>query len=495
MKTCWLTNHSLYSFWDNPITIFAKGAQYLRGFNSLVGIDDSHNFDHIMLPHVEKILRGGGNANKVIFVHLYGNHKDYCKRFPANYQKFYGELPIHRFGGLHGSKFTHKINCYDNSVLYQDTIMSNILRLTKETVGDRVSGFIFFPDNGVDVMRGRGQNEDVFTHDMVDIPMLAWFSDSYRREYPQRFNTFSMNTSKIFSIDLIYDTLIGLLDIQTDEYNSSFDLSSPNYSLTNPMMLGNKVYFDRQDENYWQQKKVSYFKENKNYWQRHNIEQLTNKEENVVIPRSVNSIGKLKEIWNDGHRAFETHLLYSNSKSCLLISPNVNSITDLCLKDFLSHIDTKKVKKILLDIKNLSRTNVHEVITQLNHIYEVTGLKEQYLVEVQTQDESFKKIVSQGFKACLMLDFTVTKAEREKSQQIAKYIENNNVKHLCFDESMYPFVEKNLKESIDSDISYNIISNSNLSDESFLQNQKEKEYYKQTRVKTVLVEYESIFNF
>ena len=509
VETFWLTNHSLYSFWDNPITILAKGSHYLRGFNSLVGIDSANNLDGVMLPYIDQLLKNNQNNNKVIFVHLYGNHKDYCNRFPASYQKFYGELPRHLYGNLHGSKFTHKINCYDNSVLYQDFIMASILKLVQENVGEIVSGFIFFPDNGVDVVRGRGQNEDVFTYDMVDIPMLAWFSDSYRRQYQQRFEVFSSNTNTVFSLDLIYDTLLGLFSIYTDEYNSKFDLSSPHYKPTEMLLLGNKVYSGRDDENYWRQHKISYYDvNNKNYWQKHNIEKLIKDNNEIinnvdVIPHRVNSIGKLKEIWFDGYRSFEIDLFYNKNRNCFLVGNGVNVMTDLCFKDFLSFIEVKKLKKVWLDIKNLHNTNIGGVVARLNHINEVTELKEKFIIEVHTQDKSFKNLAVQGYHTCYSLPISTLKLlkenklyeMRQNSQKIAKYIESCDFKHLCFDELLLSFVENHLQELINVNVTYHIRSVSNLTHKDFMEQISNKKYYTNSRVRTILVDYESVFHF
>ncbi len=228
-KTFWLTNHSLYSLWANAVTVIAKQSGSLRGFNYHVGTTlKSQHFDEVLIPYVSQILdKYVADENVVVFVHLYGSHRDSCNRFPPQYEQWQGTLPVAVFGQVAKGNLHKQMNCYDNSILYHDTVVANILTLLKKI--NAVSGFIYFPDHGFDVVSGRGQNIDLFSFDMTTTPLFAWFSGAYRSRYPNIYQTFKDNRRRLFSNDLIYDTLVGLFNIKTNLYDSRFNLASDAY--------------------------------------------------------------------------------------------------------------------------------------------------------------------------------------------------------------------------------------------------------------------------
>ena len=131
----------------------------------------------------------------------------FCNRYPSDFAIFHGRLDKSFFGNIAKAHYYEKINCYDNSILYQDFIISSILKMLKKV--DGVSGFIFFSDHGEDVLSNIVRNLGVISYDMLDIPMLMWFSEPYKQKYPLRYQDTRSNKDKLFSNDLMYDTLIG----------------------------------------------------------------------------------------------------------------------------------------------------------------------------------------------------------------------------------------------------------------------------------------------
>ena len=334
-KTFWLTNHSLYSLWANAVTVMAKQAGYLKGFNYHIGMTlKAHHFDEILLPDIAELLANrADDENMAIFVHLYGNHRDACHRFPPQYEKFHGPLPVSVFGGLADTQNYRQINCYDNSVLYHDSVVASILTLLKKAAG--VSGFIYFPDHGFDAMGGRGQNIDLFSFDMTTTPLLAWFSAAYQHKYPHVYATFKNNRQRLFSSDLIYDTLLGLFSIETDHYSARFDLSSAHYRLdASEALVGNGQIKYNVNPKFHQNKNIAAI--------------IDTGRDTRIIPSRVNSIGKLTTVYRAGYRAFAIATYYDPRKNCLVVGHHAARTSDTCLASFLSNINTAEVQSILL---------------------------------------------------------------------------------------------------------------------------------------------------
>ena len=134
-------------------------------------------------------------------------------------------------------------NNYDNSVLYNDFIVSNIVDILKKQGG--VNALIYLSDHGEDVMRKLGHNPSTFTFDMTQIPLILYFSKEYQEKYQEKINSLNSNKNLLFSNDLLYDTVLGIADIKTDNYEERFDLSSKNYILEDKNALtlhGKKEY-------------------------------------------------------------------------------------------------------------------------------------------------------------------------------------------------------------------------------------------------------------
>lgn len=294
-ETYWLSNQIMYGGWDNMVSVIATASKNLISLNSSIGYSiDFQKHDGILIERIQKILNTKSNKNRAIFVHLIGNHSTYQSKYPKGTYSKYQEKLTRSEVGYKASK-NKKINHYDNSVLYNDYVVSSILNELKKQ--NTTSAFIYMSDHADDVVRDYGHSIDKFTYEMTQIPMIAWFSNTYKQNYNNRYQVLSNNTQKIFSNDMLYDTLIGMLDIDTDQYDAKFDLSSQKYSLKEEEALvihGKKRYANH--ENYI-------------YWQRHNIKFLfDNNLSSKVIPNNIKSKAKEKEVYNSGFKVYDKHL-------------------------------------------------------------------------------------------------------------------------------------------------------------------------------------------
>ncbi len=226
VETYWLTNQTIYGAWDNMISVIAANADNLVTLNSSIGKQTkTQKYDGALIDEVKIALSDKTDKTKVIFVHLIGNHNNYKSRYPQTFTKLNKEITQ----GYFGKNPSININNYDNSVLYNDFVISSILKeLQKE---QNVSGFIYLSDHADDVLANLGHNSGKFTYHMTQIPMIAWFNNQYKQTYPKNYNTLLKHTHTLFSNDMLYDTIIGLLNIKTKRYNEKYDFTSNRYRL------------------------------------------------------------------------------------------------------------------------------------------------------------------------------------------------------------------------------------------------------------------------
>ena len=134
---------------------------------------DSPRHDGLLLPYIQREV-ASVKGNKVLFVHLIGSHYPYGLRCPGEFAAFgldaNGKIKI----GITQSDH------YDNSIVYTDYILNEILKCLEAQGGD--SFLLYLSDHGESPRAGKWRY--VKDRDVWEIPMFAWFSEGYRAHYP-----------------------------------------------------------------------------------------------------------------------------------------------------------------------------------------------------------------------------------------------------------------------------------------------------------------------
>jgi heptose-I-phosphate ethanolaminephosphotransferase len=494
-ETFWVTNQVLYGVWDNLVSIIAHSADHLVALNKNIGLSlKTQKYDEETIKFVDDILNERQNKkNKIIFVHLMGSHWHYCSRFTEKFSKYDGPLIKGDFGKLAENKdLAEWINCYDNSVLYNDHVVAGLLNLLKEKQG--ISGFIYIADHGEEVIQLKGHDPAIFTFDMAQIPLIAWFSDEYKNKYETKINALKNNRGKLFPNDLIYDTLIGLMGIKTDRYENKYDISNHNYSLNQDELFtlhGKQKYIDRDNYNYLQ-------------WKNHG-ELSKRKLLSRVIPTGINTMGKFKEAQFDGFDSFELDLIYRKDKGGYMeVGLDESSEAGSTLQDFLKIVHQSEGQKIWLNIKNLTPDNISDLTHHLLQLDKTYDLKGKVVIESETTEERFSKLSEAGFTTSYKLPKAVllkllsegSEIELEKrAEELSRQIKRQKVKSISFDHKLFSFVENNLKKHLDAQIIFHTRDSSlSLKDENFMSHLISKPYFSNQRVKTIRVHYHSHFS-
>jgi heptose-I-phosphate ethanolaminephosphotransferase len=481
--THWLSNQVHYGVWDNPVSVLAESSKYLFNINSNLGTVTQTVFhDEKLLEKMQQILDEQTTNNKIIFIHLMGNHGAYEDRYPENFTKFKGEVERTIFGSH--KYWSHNISTYDNSVFYNDWLINEMIKKMKNC--NKISSFIYFSDHGESVLEYKGHDENQFKYDMIHVPMIAWFSKEYKEKYTQKVSNLSKKVDYFFSNELLYDLIIGITDVQTTAYQPIYDLSNVAYQLTEndyTIINGTKKLTDTDH---------TYYHQNKNRLLLDEIHQSTR-----VIPHRVNTLGKLSQIQYEGNKGLELDVVFIEDGDYLEVGHDPESMSGMKLEEYLKYVD-EATFKIWLDIKNLNEFNYNKILDYLNILDEKFHLKNKLIVETSSKTDKFSVFAEQGFHTSYYIPLnTLNISENEQikeAQTILSQINKQKTSALSFDVALYPFVKKHLKPKLPELIVFHTWDLSlSFSQKELLENLSQKEYFKDEKIKTILIKYQSPF--
>lgn len=207
-KTYWFSNQGTIGASDTPITLVAETSDVKKWLCNETTLDKAQ-FDEELVRYFDLV---NPNENNFIIFHLMGSHIDYQNRYPKHFKKW--------VDGEAG-----KIADYKNSLLYTDYVLEKIYSIAREKLD--LSAMVYFSDHGSDPNRRR--NPDVSGFIWFRIPMFVYVSDKYKEMHSNIYDALNAHKSAFFSNDLLYDTVCGLFDVTSNNYDEKNSLTSSEY--------------------------------------------------------------------------------------------------------------------------------------------------------------------------------------------------------------------------------------------------------------------------
>ncbi|WP_295141390.1 phosphoethanolamine--lipid A transferase [uncultured Campylobacter sp.] len=175
-------------------------------------------YDTNMLPSLKKRLENLAQ-NEIIVLHLQGSHGPaYYARYPSKFRKF---TPTCDTSELSSCDSDSIVNTYDNTLLFTDFFIDEVINAVKDAGGDK-SAVWYFSDHGESL----GEN-GIYLHGMPyaiapetqkHIPMMAYASDeaTLARLRAQK--------DDAVSHDNVFSSLLGFFGVETKEYDKKLDI-------------------------------------------------------------------------------------------------------------------------------------------------------------------------------------------------------------------------------------------------------------------------------
>ncbi len=209
----WFSNHANVGVHNNVTRLLAEASDdnHFCG-NSLSG-DFRTSYDEEEVKLAKNFLSSYDKNNYNFYVfHLMGSHFKFDLRYPSNFVKFtekdYQNRPLNQRSTL---------AAYDNSILYNDYVVNEIISLFKE----REAIIIYLSDHGLDIYNSSDTyaahgkpNDPISAKFGSDIPFIVYTSQSYRNNNPKIINQLKQKTATPFRTDNFMNFVIEISGIK-----------------------------------------------------------------------------------------------------------------------------------------------------------------------------------------------------------------------------------------------------------------------------------------
>lgn len=215
-KNYWISNQSKRGASDNEVGRYAE----LCDVECFVGDKYSgmarENLDEELFPYIDSCLQEQ-IEKKFMIIHLMGSHPAYKKRYPQKYSKFKADDYASSHPHLPVESRT-MLSEYDNSVLYNDWVIYEVIRKFENT--DAV--VVYFSDHGQDVYDssdnyaghskiGNLKSEEAGTN----IPFVVYTSPIFREKHPELQQRIENAVNRPYRTDSVMYTIMDVAGVET----------------------------------------------------------------------------------------------------------------------------------------------------------------------------------------------------------------------------------------------------------------------------------------
>ena len=189
-------------------------------------------YDMQLLSMMRRIIESDTDADMLFILHCYGSHFSYHQRYPDEFSKFVPDDDV----SISKKNRQLLINAYDNSILYTDTVIDEIIDYLDSL--DACASLLYCSDHGEDILDDKRERflhaSPTVTYYQLHIPSLAWFSDYYAERYPQRVSAAGNNEWAAATTHSMFHTIADMASIKSRYVDESVSLVSDNFDKTAP---------------------------------------------------------------------------------------------------------------------------------------------------------------------------------------------------------------------------------------------------------------------
>jgi lipid A ethanolaminephosphotransferase len=184
-------------------------------------------FDEVMLQGLQSYFDKIEN-NTVIVLHQKGSHGPaYYKRHPERFKVFQPECTNDQVQDCPQAEI---INAYDNTILYTDYFLAEVIKLLKTNNGKYNTALFYMSDHGESL----GEN-GIYLHglpysfapeEQKHIPFILWLSKDFSDSFGLDTECVKRQSNAAYSHDNLFHSVLGMLDIKTSAYEADYDIFS-----------------------------------------------------------------------------------------------------------------------------------------------------------------------------------------------------------------------------------------------------------------------------
>jgi len=223
-ETYWISNQQAIGEFDSPVSMYAYEAEHVEWLNHASWTAPG-SYDGDLIRPLKDALRA---SDKDIFIvlHMMGSHVKYDYRYPKTFEHW---QPTQLSPPGEGSSIERARNSYDNSILYTDHVLAEVIDALKAS--GAVTGLWFESDHGelIPTPTCDKEGHGVGTVPEYEIPALFWYSDSYETHFPLRVESLRAHAGKRTLSADTFESLIDMAGVTFPTHDESWSLFSPKW--------------------------------------------------------------------------------------------------------------------------------------------------------------------------------------------------------------------------------------------------------------------------
>lgn len=184
-------------------------------------------YDMVLLQNLQKIV-ALATADTFIVLHQKGSHgPSYYLRYPGEFEKF---TPVCKTNELQQCRPEEVINAYDNTILYTDYFLSQVIAFLKNNTEQFNTSMLYISDHGESLSENNlylhGLPYFIAPEEQTHVPFILWVSPETVETANIDQQCLQEETTRAWSHDNLFHSVLGLMDIRSAVYKKSMDIFS-----------------------------------------------------------------------------------------------------------------------------------------------------------------------------------------------------------------------------------------------------------------------------
>jgi lipid A ethanolaminephosphotransferase len=186
---------------------------------------DDDPWDGALVTDLQAIL-DTHSGDLLVVLHQKGSHGPaYWARTPPEWKRF---LPECSRDDLHNCPRDEIVNAYDNTILYTDHVLAQLIDLLAANSGSAQVALLYVSDHGESL----GEN-GIWLHgfprwlapeEQTHVPMIFWASHEFCTARGLSADQLQAASQRELSHDNLFHTVLGLFGVQTSAYDAALDV-------------------------------------------------------------------------------------------------------------------------------------------------------------------------------------------------------------------------------------------------------------------------------
>ncbi len=209
VEVIWRTSN-----WGEP-PIHIKNYQNLESLKKICK-GEGCNYDEVLLTELKGQIAASTKNKILVVLHTSTSHgPTYNTKYPPQFESF---KPVCNTVELAKCSHEELMNAYDNTIVYTDYLLNNVIKELKQLKGYKTS-MIFVSDHGESLgeknLYMHGLPLSLAPKEQYEIPFIVWMSENSSRQ---------LKPNNSLSQDHVFHSVLNYLDIQSPIYNEELNI-------------------------------------------------------------------------------------------------------------------------------------------------------------------------------------------------------------------------------------------------------------------------------